>query len=165
MFCLLVSALGFGPLINWVRFLDIRHTPSTVGCISSLIIRPHLPQTVCCLNDDVWLYISRLVRWGRVPEENYSVWHCLTHQLNIHFCDLWWAKYISGIHLTLVAVVANFTFPEIELPLTRGGLSVGVLLSGDYVFDTWTDSQGCASCYGQSPSRPGFPAARELLGD
>lgn len=87
--CLLVSTLGchgFGPLINLARFLEMRAAPSQVGWMPSLRIRPGLPQKVCQWstkptsfaghhldnqrrNDDMRLYMSSLVRFGRGPEK------------------------------------------------------------------------------------------------
>ena len=43
-----------------------------------------------------------------------------------------------GIHLTMVAGVANATFLTIELPITRVLSSVSVSLSGENLFETCT---------------------------
>ena len=41
-----------------------------------------------------------------------------------------------GIHLTMAAGVANFTFLTMELPMIRVGFSAGVLLSGENLYET-----------------------------
>ena len=43
-----------------------------------------------------------------------------------------------GIHLITVAGVTNFTYLNIELPITRAGFSLGVSLSEENLFETWT---------------------------
>ena len=42
-----------------------------------------------------------------------------------------------GIHLTMAAGFANFTFLTIEEPITRVCSSAGVSLSGENVLETW----------------------------
>ena len=76
-----------------------------------------------------------------------------------------------GINLTMVAGVANFRFLKIEMPIMRVGFSVGVWLSGDYLFETWTGWWWTMGfCLGprfslqtvtQLPWLPGCPGAAE----
>ena len=42
-----------------------------------------------------------------------------------------------GIHLTMLAGAASFTFRTMELPITRVCLSAGVSLSGENLLETW----------------------------
>ncbi len=161
---------GLGWLINLSRFLEIRAAPSKVGWMSSLLIRPGLPQNFHQfstkptpfsghhlnsqrLKDDMQQSMSSLVILGRGPEKTSEsnivfayvhtdsililvtsdwrnrvllppMWIMILTHLRLALASSFKFDSVSptlatGMHLTTVTGVANFTFCTKELPMTR----------------------------------------------
>ena len=71
-------------------------------------------------------------------------------------------RWLWPLQLTVVAGVAKLTFLRTESPITRVCFSTGPWLSGENLFEPWA---GGSLTSGQSPSRPGLPAARDKSRD
>lgn len=133
--------------INFVRFLERREAPSRVGWTPSLFIRPGFPQKLCqfCmkptlllghhldnqrLNDDMRLYMSSLVMFGRGPEKHTEFDMLLanvhTDSTLVFVTSDWrsrmsllptWIKMLSNLRL---ALASSFRFDSMSPALAPG---------------------------------------------